>query len=206
MTEESASPAPGRRRAVLVATATAIAVVVVLAVLLPQVVDQAREANAPEPSPGAADLALVELYEDVKTDHLDKGVRLDYPENPPVGGSHDEEWLQCGVYRKPVREENAIHSLEHGTIWITYKPGLSRAELRTLADALPDKGILSPFEDMDSEVVITAWATQLLLDGPDDPRLERFIEVYGDGHTAPEAMNSCEGGVKRFEDEDAPIE
>lgn len=197
---------PGsRRRAVFIASGTALAIVVVLAVLAPRIADQAREANAPVPSPGAADLAKVELFEDVSREHLEKGVSLDYPENPPMGGAHDEEWLTCGVYRKPVREENAVHSLEHGAIWLTYKPGLSRAQLKHLADALPEKGILSPFSDMTAPVVVTAWATQLTLNGPNDPRLERFIDVYGDGHTAPEQDQSCVDGVRRFESEDPPI-
>ena len=36
---------------------------------------------------------------------------------------------------------------------------------------------------------------QLRLDGADDPRLELFIEAYGDGHTAPEPNTSCHGGT-----------
>jgi hypothetical protein len=193
------------RRALIVASATGAAIVVAVALLLPRIVDQARQADAPTPEPGAADLAAVELYDDVSREHLDDGVSIDYPENPPVGGSHDEAWLDCDTYLRPVREENAVHSLEHGAIWITYEPGLTRAERQTLAAALPEKGILSPFgEDMEAPVVVTAWATQLLLDGPDDPRLTRFVEVYGDAHTAPEASAACEGGVRRFEAEDQP--
>ncbi len=70
---------------------------------------------------------------------------IEYDESPPTGGPHDQVWLECGVYDREVREENAVHALEHGTVWITYDPALSDDEIDQLADALPDEGILSPY-------------------------------------------------------------
>ena len=35
---------------------------------------------------------------------------------------HDPVWLDCGAYDAPVRDENAVHDLEHGSVWITYDP------------------------------------------------------------------------------------
>jgi hypothetical protein len=94
-----------------------------------------------------------------------------------------------------VREENAVHDLEHGTVWITHDPGLSAAEVEVLADQLPDNGIMSPREGLPSPVVVTVWGARLRLDGADDERLGIFLEEYGDGHTAPEFGASCEGGT-----------
>jgi Protein of unknown function (DUF3105) len=145
-----------------------------------------------------AGLGDVVTYHDLSRDHIAGPVH--YPQSPPVGGEHDPIWLTCGVYDRPVREENAVHSLEHGAVWITYRPGLSADEIDGLASRLPEKGILSPFEDQDAPVVVTVWEAQLVLDGPDDPRLEKFIAAYGDGHTAPEPQATCLGGVKRFEE------
>ncbi|HZY44457.1 MAG TPA: DUF3105 domain-containing protein, partial [Anaerolineae bacterium] len=48
-----------------------------------------------------------------------------YQEVPPVGGTHDPAWLNCGIYDQPVRTENAVHSMEHGAVWITYQPDLA---------------------------------------------------------------------------------
>ena len=146
----------------------------------------------------ASGLSDVVTYPDLDRDHVAGEVQ--YPQSPPVGGEHDPIWLNCGVYDRPVREENAVHSLEHGAVWITYQPGLSAEEIDNLAAKLPEKGILSPFEDQDASVVVTVWGAQLALDGPDDPRLDLFIEQYGDGHTAPEPQAACVGGVERFED------
>jgi hypothetical protein len=143
-------------------------------------------------------LGEVTTYDDLSRAHVPGNVN--YPQSPPVGGAHDPIWLDCGVYDRPVREENAVHSLEHGTVWITYRPGLSADEIDSLADKLPEKGILSPFEDQDAPVVVTVWGAQLALDGPDDSRLELFIREYGDGSEAPEPQAACVGGVKEFEE------
>ena len=144
-----------------------------------------------------AGLGDVVTYTDLSRDHV--AGQVQYPQSPPVGGAHDPIWLDCGVYDRPVREENAVHSLEHGALWITYRPGLSQDEIDSLAAKLPEKGILSPFEDQDAPVVATVWGAQLELDGPDDPRLDLFIQHYGDAHTAPEPTAACVGGVRDFE-------
>ena len=130
----------------------------------------------------------------LSTDHTEDDV--DYEHTPPAGGPHDPQWLDCGPYDEPVRDENTVHSLEHGTVWITYTDELSADDLDMLEDALPDEGILSPYPSQDAPVIVTVWGRQLELEDLDDQRLERFIEEYGDGHTAPEPMASCVGGVR----------
>ena len=51
---------------------------------------------------------------------------VDYTESPPVGGPHapPPDWADCTgtVYTVDIRHENAVHSLEHGAVWITYNP------------------------------------------------------------------------------------
>ena len=44
---------------------------------------------------------------------------VDYPQTPPAGGDHNEVLLNCDVYDQPVPNENAVHDLEHGAVWIT---------------------------------------------------------------------------------------
>jgi hypothetical protein len=118
-----------------------------------------------------------------------------YEQDPPAGGEHAPIWLACGVYDEPVREENAVHDLEHGTTWITYDPDLSADDVERLAAQLPDNGIMSPREDLPSPVVVTVWGAQLQIDGADDRRLGLFIEEYRDGHSAPEFGVTCQGGT-----------
>ena len=76
-----------------------------------------------------ADLSRVMVHEDLPTTHVAGDV--DYDVTPPVGGPHADRWLACGVYDVAVPDENAVHALEHGTVWITYEPGSRQAETST---------------------------------------------------------------------------
>lgn len=126
--------------------------------------------------------------------HVD-GV-VDYAEVPPAGGDHSPQWLECGVYDEPVPDELSVHSLEHGTVWITYDPALPPAEVDELEKVLPDNGILSPYQALPAPIVLTVWNRQLRLEDVDDPRLDEFLVALADGRTSPEPFNSCRGGVK----------
>lgn len=155
-------------------------------------------ANTPgesEEPTASTDLSEIVVVEQPTTRHVDGDVT--YDQAPPAGGDHDPAWLDCGVYDEPVREENAVHSLEHGTVWVTYQPGLDEAGVAALAEALPDESILSPYGELAAPVVVSVWGAQLELTGPDDPRLALFVAEYGDGQTSPEPFASCAGGVTR---------
>ena len=124
---------------------------------------------------------------------------LDYPTRPPAGGDHLGRWHNCGVYTVPLLDEAAVHSLEHGAVWVTYRPDLGAEAILGLTDKLGDreKLLVSPHPDQAPPVVVTAWARQLVLDGPDDSRLEAFIGRFIDSDTAPEARVTCQGGIGR---------
>ena len=130
---------------------------------------------------------------DLSPEHRDD-VDIDYEQVPPIGGPHDPEWLACGAYDEPLRDENAVHDLEHGTVWITYDPALAEEDVAALEAMLPDDGILSPYPGLPAPVVITVWGAQLRLDPRRRPAAAAFLDEYGDGGTAPEALASCEGG------------
>ena len=162
--------------------ATVGAVLVLGAALAAPLVDRALRGE--EEAQRALDLTLVETWDITDREHTTDDVT--YPQDPPAGGAHAPIWLDCGVYDVPVRDENAVHDLEHGSVWITHDPDLSAGDVETLTQQLPDNGIMSPREGLPSPVVVTVWGAQLQLDGADDERLGLFLEEYGDGHTAPE--------------------
>lgn len=142
-------------------------------------------------------LDAVREYDDLDPSHVPLGEAVDYPQSPPVGGSHWPAWLECGVYDQPVPVEGVVHDLEHGTVWITYRADLLDGDdVDRLAERLPSNGILSPYPDQEAPVVITVWGRQLHLVGPDDPRIDLFVAEYGAGGTAPEPYASCHGGVR----------
>ena len=128
------------------------AVLVLGAALVAPLVDRALRGD--EQAQRALDLTLVETWEITDRTHTTDDVT--YPQDPPAGGAHAPVWLDCGVYDVPVREENAVHDLEHGTVWITHDPDLSADDVDALADQLPGNGIMSPREGLPSPVVVTA--------------------------------------------------
>ena len=118
-----------------------------------------------------------------------------YAQTPPVGGEHNPAWLNCGIYSEPVPNVYAVHSLEHGALWVTYDPKLSADALATLRQHLPSSYvILSPYVGLPAPVVVSGWNVQLRLDSPDDPRLPRFFEEYWRSQNVPEPGALCTGG------------
>jgi hypothetical protein len=181
----------GRNARLPLLLATTAAIVVLGAALVAPLID--RVLRGDEERQRALDLSRVETWEITNRAHTTEDVA--YPQDPPAGGAHAPVWLACGVYDVPVREENAVHDLEHGSVWITHDPGLSADDVEALAALLPDNGLMSPREGLPSPVVVTVWGAQLQLDGADDRRLGLFLDEYGDGHTAPELGVSCRGGT-----------
>lgn len=120
-----------------------------------------------------------------------------YEQVPPAGGPHNPVWQNCGVYTSPIPNENAVHSLEHGVVWITYDPDLPADQVERLQQITRRSGyrLLSPYPDLPSPIVATAWGFQLHLDSADDPRLDDFILKYEQGPTTPEPGAVCTGGV-----------
>src|SRR5829696_4505925 len=122
---------------------------------------------------------------------------VDYEQSPPVGGAHNPIWQNCGFYDKPVRDENAVHSLEHGAVWITYSPDLPQDQVTQLQNIAQSQSyiLVSPYPGLESPVVASAWGKQVALDATDDPDLESFIKAYRVGPQTPEPGAVCTGGT-----------
>lgn len=176
--------AADRRRGLLIwGTGVVVVLAIVGAVTFAIVRDQAS-------TPSMAD---VKTYQ-VKQGHVETPVT--YAQTPPAGGEHSPVWLNCGVYDKPVPNENAVHSLEHGAVWVTYRPDLPKADVDKLKSSIPDTYmVLSPYPDLPAPVVASAWGKQLRLTGADDPRLKEFIREYRLGPQTPEPGAACTGGL-----------
>lgn len=123
--------------------------------------------------------------------------QLTYPQTPPVGGIHNPVWQNCGIYDQPIRNENGVHSLEHGAVWITYRPDLPAQdieELRSLAGSRPYT-LLSPYPGLPASIAASAWGVQLKVDNASDSPLAQFIAKYAQGPQTPEPGAPCTGGV-----------
>ena len=119
---------------------------------------------------------------------------VDYKQNPPVGGDHNPEPQTCGAYSDPIANENGVHSMEHGAVWITYQPSLPEADVAVLQQLAVNPYVLvSPYPGLPTPVVASAWGKQLKLNSVADPRLQKFLDAYRGGPQAPEPGSACLG-------------
>jgi len=119
-----------------------------------------------------------------------------YPQTPPVGGVHSSVWQNCGIYDQPVRNENAVHSLEHGAVWLTYRPDLPAAAVETLRSLARghDHVLLSPYPIFRTPLWPQPGVAAAVEDAS-DPRLSLFITRYENGPQTPEPGAVCSGGT-----------
>ncbi len=91
----------------------------------------------------------------------------------------------------------AVHSLEHGAVWITYRPDLLPDQVTRIRQIAKGQAyvLASPYPDLPAPVVVSAWERQLRLDSAEDARLDQFILVFKQGPTTPERGAPCGGGV-----------
>lgn len=123
--------------------------------------------------------------------------RVAYPSIPPVGGPHDSQWAACTgvVYSKALRSENAVHSLEHGAVWITYDPAqVSAQDQATLSAKVVDRQytLMSPVPDMNHPISLQSWGHQLAVESATDERIDQFIVALRENpYTTPEVGATC---------------
>lgn len=116
---------------------------------------------------------------------------------PPSFGAHLGAWQNCGIYDEPVGLGNALHSLEHGAVWITYSPDLSADDVEYLRDMARgnDYILMSPYPQQTKPVVLSAWTVQLVIDELPDDRIEKFLAYYVNGPQNPEPGAPCSGAI-----------
>jgi len=125
----------------------------------------------------------------------DHEVCADYDRTPPASGPHFPGWQNCGIYAQPIQNQTAVHSLEHGAVWVAYQPDLDAAVLQTITDQLKSEpfALVAPYPGLQNPIVLTAWTRQLAVDDWSDPAVGDFLDTYLGRYSpvAPEAGASC---------------
>jgi hypothetical protein len=121
-----------------------------------------------------------------------------YKTSPAVGGDHNETWQNCegDVYAAAIPEEHAVHSLEHGAVWITYDPEkLTPAQIATLSAKVKGKNytLMSPYPGLKTPVSLQAWGFALFVDDVDDSRIDKFLKEYRQEASVEDGA-TCSGG------------
>ena len=145
----------------------------------------------------SSDVPGVKSFENLSLQH--NSGTIDYEQIPPVGGEHNPLWQNAGFYEQQVLEEQAVHTLEHGAVWITYRADLpedQKEKLRRIVES-QDCLLASPYPSLPSPIVASAWGKQLRLKSVDDPKLQEFILAYRKGPQTPEPGAPCTGGAVR---------
>ncbi|WAM15025.1 DUF3105 domain-containing protein [Rhodococcus sp. JS3073] len=211
-------PSPGRRRRLpwllLAAVVVVVGVVAVVAYTLASGADDGREAHDfapsadnPDPSLGIEGIVTVDYP---PAAHVQAPQRVAYDQSPPFGGAHDQYWATCTgiVYPAAIRSENAVHSLEHGAVWVTYDPDrLSADDVATLAANVDGEPytLMSPYPGLDSAVSLQSWGHQLKLDDAHDRRISDFLTALRQNpNTYPEPGATCSTVRGGFDPADPP--
>ncbi|MEK7614545.1 MAG: DUF3105 domain-containing protein [Patescibacteria group bacterium] len=130
-------------------------------------------ATRPEkPRPGVAISILGQEHIPVGTSHPE------YNSNPPTSGSHYAKEAEWGVYQNELPDEQLIHNLEHGGIWISYKPDIDAAiksELESIGNKYKGAVVVAPRAKNDSMIALASWGRLEKLDNFDEVKITAFI-------------------------------
>lgn len=159
----------------------------------------AKQTEREQQKPAAGPIAGEKSWDAGKLTRNHVTTAVAYPMEPPVGGDHNPAWLNCDgvVYEKPVPNVNAVHSLEHGAVWVTYNDRVADADVRKLAARVGSTpfSLMSPYPGQAGPIMLSAWGKQVTVNGADDRRVAQFLAQYVQGKQTPEPGAPCTGGI-----------
>ena len=130
--------------------------------------------------------------------HIAEGSPLsEYNSNPPTSGPHYVQTARSGFRNESISDQNIIHNLEHGDVWIAYHPRI----LETVRDGLKQfaaaKVIITPREDNETDIALVAWGRLDTFNVENDvlpeQRIKDFIARYS--NKGPERISGASGGI-----------
>lgn len=119
-----------------------------------------------------------------------------YEDSPPVSGEHAPRPAPCGVHGQPIPNEAMVHTLEHGSIGLLYKPDLELEQIRQLEAIVgnyDDHMFSMPYlGEMDVPITVAAWGHTMELDEVEEDSIEQFVDEFRNGGDAPEKGTPCD--------------
>lgn len=131
-------------------------------------------ANQPEkPRPG-------ESFPILGREHISIGAsHPEYNSNPPTSGWHYAQPANWGVYQEELPDEQVIHNLEHGGIWISYKDTdeKTKSDLEAISKRYPGSIIVTPRSANDAKIFLASWGRLQKLESFDETTIIDFIKA-----------------------------
>ncbi|MFF8614519.1 MULTISPECIES: DUF3105 domain-containing protein [unclassified Streptomyces] len=185
------------RRSRIITITASVAVVAALVAGGGYLMSAADDQEKAEAEVKASPVKGERTWDKLSQNHVEK--QVSYPMNPPVGGDHNPVWMNCNadVYTKAIPKENAVHSLEHGAVWVTYTDRAKPADVEKLSTRVKATpySLMSPVEDQAAPIMLSAWGKQVTVTSATDARVEQFFTKYVQGPQTPEPGAACTGGV-----------
>ncbi|MER5497089.1 MULTISPECIES: DUF3105 domain-containing protein [unclassified Streptomyces] len=185
------------RRSRIITITASVAVVAALVAGGGYLMSAADDQEKAEAEVKASPVKGERTWDKLSQNHVEK--QVSYPMNPPVGGDHNPVWMNCNadVYTKAIPKENAVHSLEHGAVWVTYTDKAKPADVEKLSTRVKATpySLMSPVEDQAAPIMLSAWGKQVTVTSATDARVEQFFTKYVQGPQTPEPGAACTGGV-----------
>ena len=156
---------------------------------------EAPEEICPDAENAAPERLPVGEVQELENHGREHEVCASYDHTPPASGDHFPAWQNCGIYTQPIQNQTAVHSLEHGAVWVAYQPDLDASLIQAMTERLKSEkfALMAPYPGLQNPIVLTAWTRQLAVDDWSDPAIEEFLDTYfgKDSPVAPEAGASC---------------
>lgn len=116
---------------------------------------------------------------------------------PPTSGDHTTP-VPWQAYDQEVPDENIIHNLEHGGIYISYRPDLPADQIAKIKGLFsrpfsnqkfsPSKAVVAPRAANGSPIIMSSWSRNMKLDSFDEAKMmEYYLRNVG---KAPEGTAS----------------
>lgn len=106
-------------------------------------------------------------------------------DQPPTSGPHANP-LSGGVYDTEVRDDQVIHNMEHGGIYVSYQPSLPKAQIEKLSNLLyepfsnqefkPTKIILAPRAANKFPIELSSWRRSEELQSYNQATIEEYVK------------------------------
>lgn len=118
--------------------------------------------------------------------------KYEYNSNPPTSGWHFAKPANWGVYKEEMDDRILIHNLEHGGVWISYKPEIPddiKKKLESYFEKYGTKVIVTPRKANDADIVLAVWTRleKFSVSEFSEERVDNFIRRLRN-KTAPEPM------------------